>query len=167
MDHAHVDHRFTRLDGSFIIFAVAPIPSEPPERAFDNPTLGQQHKTNGMHWAQDRLENPAKGLSHPFRQTALAVRRVGPNNLQAFELATQTFNQTSGAVVVLNRSRMDRHGQDQTKRVHGNMTFAPRYFLAAVVAALAAHLGRFYRLAVDDRSAGRFFAPFGDTDLRT
>src|SRR5208283_2055615 len=83
--------------------------------------------------SQDRLQDPAKGLAHPFRQTAFAVRRVGPNHLQAFELATQTFDQTSGAIVT----------------------------------ALAAHLGRFHRLAVNDCSTRCLFAPFGDTDLST
>src|SRR5476651_580448 len=117
MDHAYVDHRFTRLDGSLIIFTVPPIPSEPPESALDYPSLGQQHKTNRLHWSQNRLQDPAKGLVHPVRQAAFAVRRVGPNHLQAFELSTQAFDHTSSAVVVLNRSRMDCHSQDQTKRV--------------------------------------------------
>src|SRR5271163_4692279 len=98
MDHTYVNHRLTRLDGPFIIFAVPSIPSEPAEGALDDPTLGQQHKTNRLHGSQDRLEYPAKGLAHPFRQAAFAVRRVSPNHLQAFELTTQAFDQTPGTV---------------------------------------------------------------------
>ena len=125
MNHAQMDHSFTGLDGSFIVFAISSIPSEPLESALDNPTLGQQHEPNRVHRSQDCLQNPAEGLSYSFRQYAFATRRVGPNHLQASKLAVQAFDHTTGTVVILHRSRMDHHGQDQTERIHGNVTLAP------------------------------------------
>src|ERR1700681_53690 len=111
-----------------MVFAMTPISAEPAERAFNDPTLGQQYKSLRMDRAQNRLQDPAEGFSHPFRQPAFAVRRVCPYHFQTSKAATQALDHPTSAVIVLDSGRMYHHRQDQAEGIHGDVPFASHDF---------------------------------------
>src|SRR5271167_2063003 len=116
----------------FIILAHPAKSSQPPEGSLDDPTAGQELETFDVIRSFHDLEGPTALASDPFHQLA-RVAAIGPNQLQSWEVVLDPLENRLRTVPILDTGRMNDHRQDQSHRVHEDVTLAPHDLLASIV----------------------------------
>src|SRR5439155_22538986 len=106
---------------------------QPAERAFNNPSMRQDHKALNIVRALDDLQDPSGKGGHPRHQLA-GVAAIRPDQAQPRRDPAELLEDPLGAVPVLDPGAMDHDRQDQAQRIHREVTLAPFDFLAVVVA---------------------------------
>src|SRR6266700_1277036 len=169
-----IDHGLTAAGQVLIILTHAagatnpgdcPLHYPSPRQSFKG--LGQRHPDQPRVFGRDpaaprRPLYPLTGPLHVLFNPAFADARVtliDPHFLQARELALDRLEQEGHTLAILEIGGMHHHLEQQTHRVHEQMTLAPAHFLAAVIAMRASTLRRFDRLAVNDAGTRRRLAP--------
>lgn len=132
MRHGQVDHCLAAFGEHLVVLAQASVSLEPPEGAFHDPSLGQDHEARHVVAALDDFQNPAPELSRPVDQLS-GIAAIGPDQLQPGEAAFEFGQHQLGSIAVLNVGRMHHHGQHQAEGVYDDMTLAAVDLLARVV----------------------------------
>src|SRR5882757_5302555 len=63
VDRTDLYHRLTRVGASFVVLTMASVAAVPTERAFGDPTLGDQHETFGIGRTRDNFQIPLRPLA--------------------------------------------------------------------------------------------------------
>src|SRR5262245_43506592 len=164
MYRADANHGLARVGPPLIVFAVTPVPPMPSVSTFHDPALGQYGESSGAWLACFDVELPAGTVvSKPTAKVVVVILAVSPNLLQPWiVLDTEPLGHLRCGHSVVDGCGCHQHRQQKAHGVHENMAFSPVNLLAAIVATLAASLGRLHRLTVDAGSAGsRIPARFG------
>ena len=149
VDHAEMDDGFARFGRAFVVFAVSPVASQPGERAFDDPALGQGDKPFDRDRSQHRLQHPAEGVANPLGQTIAAIRRVRKKHLKAAESCLQPDQGQSSSIVILPVGAVNDDGEHQPQGIDHQVPLASVDLFPCIVAPLLASLVSANRLAVD------------------
>ena len=134
VNHRDVDHRFATVRQRLIVFAQSAVLAQPRKRAFDDPTLGQDHELARLA-AFDDLNHTAMGVLGPIKELT-AIPAVGPDDFQPREPTGDSSDHRHSPDSVLDVGGMDHDSQDQTERVNEDMSFSARNFLTRVIAAI-------------------------------
>jgi hypothetical protein len=131
IDHGNAYHGLTAFGECFVVFGQSAVPTQPGERSFHDPSLGQNFK--GVHCsALDDLNDPAIPPGRPVHE-ASGIPAVGEDEFQSPESSSQALHQQLAAIAVLDVGGVHDQGQDQAQRVDQQMPLAPLDFLARVV----------------------------------
>src|SRR5260221_9138005 len=144
-----------------IIFRESAIIGKPAEGSFHNPALGQDFESV-QGGALDHLQAQAaagKPCLQPAAECVTSVASIHPDESQPTEGCRQFLEHQARSVAVLNIGGMNDHRQNQTKRVHQEMSFSSHDLLACIVAAHSSVIRYLNALAVEDRSGRGFFFP--------
>ena len=106
---------------------------EPSERPFYDPAFGENLKAHTRSPLHDR-QGPADSLAEPLDQLP-RVAAIGKDHLQAWQHTFDLLDQQFAAVAILNVSRMDEHGQEQTQRIDYQVPLATFDLFTRVVPA--------------------------------
>ena len=68
MSHGQIYHGFAAFGERLVVFAQTAVAAEPGERAFDDPSPGQDHEARQVVAALDDLQDPATELPRPLDQ---------------------------------------------------------------------------------------------------
>ena len=135
---------------------------EPAEGALDDPALGQDGKAMLVHIAAfDHLQvqsTAGQQLLDPGHQGS-GVTSIDEDAAQPAEAFQEHRQNQFGSVAVLEGRRMHHHVQDQTQRIHQEVSFASQNLLARIVAAHSSVVRYFNALRIEDRSGRGFFFP--------
>lgn len=145
----------------FIIFGEAPIVGKPTEGSLHNPTFGQDLETMKVR-AFDHFQAQAatwQQCLEPLAEGWAGIAAIHPDQAQPTKGQLQFLELQPGAVAILNVGRMHHHRENQTQRVHQEMSFSSQDLLACIVAAHSSVVRYFNALAVEDRSGRGFFFP--------
>jgi hypothetical protein len=123
--------------GSRVALEVArqpPIVADPGERAFDDPTLGQDDEAMQL-VALDDLDLPGAGLCDGSGGPRSLIAGIGEDALdEREEAARMAIENEPRAVAILHVGRMDDDVQQEAERVDENVPLAARDLLARIKA---------------------------------
>jgi hypothetical protein len=137
MDHHHVDDGFARFWPQLIVFTQPAVAVEPPQRAFDNPPLGDHFKPLGGIGAFGDCQTdlaPRAQRPDPVDQRP-SIGAIGPDAAQPGKLMPEDFQHLRGPIAVLHAGGRDDDGQDPSERVDEKMPFAAFDLFVGVKAA--------------------------------
>lgn len=97
-------------------------------------------------------------ISHPLQELA-AITTVHPDEPQLLAGAAQVRKQETGSIPVLDRGSGDNHRQQQSHRVHQDMTFRAIDLLACIIPSSAAERCRLDTLTVKAASRRMLVTP--------
>ena len=135
MGHCPVDHGFAAVGERLVVLAQSAVAAEPRERAFHNPTLGQDDESGAVAQTLDDRHRPAAKLSRPVDQLS-GVTPVGPGDFEPGEEAAKLAKHELGSIAVLDVGGVHDDGQDQAEDVDHDVPLAALDFLARVVPAV-------------------------------
>lgn len=101
---------------------------------------------------------PGPELLDPLHEFA-GVTSIGKNAAQPTKAALEHCQDQPGSVPVLDGGRMDHDVENQTQRIHQEVSLASQCLLACIVAAHSSVVRYFNALRIDNRSGGGFFFP--------
>src|SRR5215210_993919 len=161
-DHRHINEGFARLGQPFVVLAQTALTVQPGEGAFHHPASRQHHKAFLPWRLVHYLQLPSKHTLHPIYQLS-SVAAISPYQRQSAEAPPvrvsgvrlldalkQTLQQHLASISILHRGGSHYHQQYQTQRVHDQVSLAPSYILACIIATLLSTFYRFDTLAVQD-----------------
>jgi hypothetical protein len=131
VDHADQYPRLAALRQELIVLGQPPVPGQPAEGSLHNPAPFQDDKP--LVRALDDLDDPGKPIQCPGDELT-GVAAVGPDQLQTRKQPGQPLERQPSAIAVLNVGGVDDNRQDQPQRVDDDVTLAPDYLFARVVA---------------------------------
>jgi hypothetical protein len=137
MDHYHVDDGFTRFWQELIVFTQPAVTVEPPQRALDNPPLGDHFKPfSGIGALGDFQTDLAPRAQRPDPvDQGPSIGTIGPDAAQPRTLMPEDCQHLLGPIAVLHAGGRDDDGQDQSERVDEDMPFAAFDLFVGVEAA--------------------------------
>jgi len=141
---------------------------EPGEGALDDPTLADKLEALGIIAAADDLQMQLAKGTQPFDPSdqCTGIAAIRPDDLQPAEEKAEAREERDGPVAVLNGGGSHANSQKHAEGVHQDVSLAPAYPLAGIVAnGIPTLLGTFDALAVEDSRAGSRLAAFGDAHL--
>src|SRR5262249_4525551 len=141
--------------------------SQPCKSSFRYPTFRQQHKARCADRPQYGLQDPTKSCLYPLGQTVATVSAVGPNDTKSTKSLSQSFQDQSSTIVVLDIGGMHDDGKNQAHRINDQMTFSSADLFAGIVATLSSAFRSFHALTIDDRRTRRRLASLGFSNLAT
>jgi len=118
----------------FIVFGQAPLPVEPTEGAFDNPSFRQDLEGMQLGTFDDLDEITEHGLSPVDK--ALFVAAGGRDFKQLGQHAKQAEQDQMCATAIRDTCRVHHHSQGPAHGIYRDVAFAAFEFLAAVIAPL-------------------------------
>ena len=153
MQRTDPNHGFARVRAPFVIAAVAPVSSVPGERSLYDPALGQHRKTFDSWFPCFHFEFPTRSIQRqPCTKIEIVILVVPPELLHTrVILGVESPHHVCSRGTIVEGCGRDHDRQQQSQRVHQNMTLSAVDFLAAIVAMLAASFRRLDRLAVNTR----------------
>lgn len=159
---------FGVIDSAFIVSGEAAGLVKPAEGALDDPTLAYELETLGGVASRDDIQAEfAKGTQtlDPFEQ-GTQTATVCPDDLQSGKEQVEVGEKLDGAIPVLDGGGSHADAQNHAKGVHQQVSLAPAYLLAGVVAnGFAALFGALDALAVENGRGWGGFSTFPNTDL--
>ena len=161
MDGGNEDQSLAVGGVIFIIFGEAAIIAKPAEGSFHDPALGQDFESVER-MAFDHLQAQTAAWQQrlePAAEPFASITSINPDEAQPTKGRGQLSEHQAGAIAILNVGRMHDHGQNQTQRIHQEMSLSSQDLLACIVAAHSSVVRYFNALAVEDRSGRGFFFP--------
>ena len=137
MDHHHVDDGLTGFWQQLIIFTEPAVAVEPPERALDNPTLGDHFKPLGGIGALGDFQTnlaPRAQRPDPVDQRP-SIGTIGPDVAQPGKLVPEDCQHLLGPIAVLHTGGRDDYGEDQSEGIDEDMPLAAFDLFVGVEAA--------------------------------
>jgi hypothetical protein len=116
LDHGDFNHGFAVFEEFFIIFAEPTVVTEPSERAFHNPTLGEDLKTDLVSQLAYDFQNPAAPAIEPVDQFS-GITAIGPHQGDRRKRRRGLEEQQLCSVAVLDRGGMYDDCQQQPQCV--------------------------------------------------
>src|SRR5712692_10639501 len=147
----------------FIILAHSAKSSQPREGSLHDPTAGQELESFDVIRSFHDLQDPTALALDPFHQLA-RVAAISPSQLQSWEVVLDLLENELRTVPILDTSRMNDHRQDQSHRVHEDMTLAPHDLLASIVSIDPPLFVCLRRLTVDARRTRFLFSARSDAN---
>ena len=118
---------------TFIVSHQPPVSADPAERAFNDPSFGQDDETVQVR-AFDDLQRPRPGTPDHVAHLRPRVATVADDALDEREPPSRLAQQRLRAIAILNVGGVDVDTQQEAERVDKDMSLAPEDFLARVVA---------------------------------
>ena len=144
----------------FVDFGEAAIIGKPAKGSFHDPALGQDFEMAVGAFDDLQAQTAARQQClEPLTERGARVAPVDPDQAQPTEGRGQFLEHQAGAVAILNVAGMNHHGQDQTQRIHQEMSLSSHNLFACIVAAHSSVVRYFNALTVEDRSGRGFFFP--------
>ena len=134
MNHSNIDPSLRCLGQGFVVFAETTTPTQPRQGAFNDPSSWQYLKLVAVPGTLDNLQNPSRHSLNPVNQLS-SVASVSPDQLEARKTPYQFIDNQLCSIPVLDISRVDYDGQQQTYGVYHDVPFAPRHLLTSVITA--------------------------------
>jgi len=145
----------------FIVFGEATIIGKPAEGSFHDPALGQDLESVELR-ALDHFQAQTTARQQrfePLAERVTGIASVDPDQTQPTEGQFQLLEHQASALAILNVGGMNDHGQNQTQRIHQEMSFSSHDLFACIVAAHSSVVRYLNALTVEDRSGRGFFFP--------
>jgi len=136
MNHSQINPMLTGLGKMFIILAQTPTFAQPSEGAFNNPTLGQDHKPLLLRGAVNNFDANAKVLLTPMNQSRAIVPPIQQQQFPTVKQGNPAQNERQ-TDFVLPVGRMYGHPDQPSLRINDDVTFTAFDVLATVIAACA------------------------------
>lgn len=156
--HRHIDEGFARLRQVFVILAQAALTVQPGKGALYHPPTRQGHKALLPFGFLHYRKLPAQRPLHPFDQLSpvcsvslyqLQSAEAPPVHIASFlDALKQRFEYRFASISVLHRGSSYYYQHHQSKRVHNQVSLAPRYLLACIVPSVLTTFYCFDALAV-------------------
>lgn len=136
MQMADLNHRGARVGAAFIVFTVPSITTVPSVAALDDPTDPYRLKSFGLFRRVVDLDFPLRAfVLQPSLELLVVIFVVPEDCLQAREVLRGHLRQDfGGGGAIVNVRPGHRHDEEQSQRVHDQMTLAALDFLTAIVA---------------------------------
>lgn len=146
-NHGNLDHRLAPLDRPLIVSSQTTISIEPTECAFHDPTVWQDLETFGMIRTFHDIEHTSTGHFDSLNEFT-CVPAISPNASQTGEASWNVSQHQLGSVPILDRSSVNDNDEQETQRIHQEVSLSPFYPFARIVASLPTHLSRFHALTL-------------------
>ena len=121
------------LGQGFVVLAQPTTASEPCQCSFNDPSSWQHLKMMAVSRTPHNLQHPARYGHHPINQLT-SVASVRPDQSQVRKPSYQLIDDQLCTISVLDVSRMNHDGQQQSYRVHGDVTLATHHLLTSIIA---------------------------------
>lgn len=157
-NHCHINEGFACLRQALIVPAQPALTVQPSKCALHHPRSRQYHKALLSLCLVYYLQLPAKHAFHPLYQFS-SVASISPYRRQPaeappvriawlFDALKQALQQHVTSISVVHRGGSHYHQHHQTQRIHYQVSLAPSYILACIIAALFTCFSRAFFLAV-------------------
>src|SRR5262249_33072604 len=166
MNTGQIDHRFTGVNLMLEVLAQAPIPAQPAECSFDDPSARDDHEALGVHRPTGNLQSPPPVVLDPAHNSFIAP--VGPDEFQstppvrdtAFDAHTEFLPEQFAACTIGHASPMHHHQHEQPQDIHHDVAFAPLDLLVDIHSSFFPPFRRLAALAVNNSRTGLGVPPF-------
>ena len=142
-------------------FAVLPDPSalfQPSEGAFDDPAFWQHYK--GMQFiALDHLNGGFQPLLYAIGEGLAGVAAIDQEAFNSRQIRSTAVDRLQSSAAISHLGGGYRDGMGQPLRIHPDVPFDARHFLARVASLLLSAIGVLHALRVNDQEAGHGVAP--------
>ena len=161
MDGSDEDERLAVRRMVFIIFGEASIIGKPAKGSFHDPALGQDFEgVERMAFNHLQAQTAAgKQSLEPLAESFAGITSIDPDQAQPAKRRRELPQHQARAVAILNVGRVNHHRQNQTQRIHQEMSLSSHDLFARIVAAHSSVVRYLNALAVEDRSGRGFFFP--------
>ena len=135
MSHSSINHGVRCIDPVLVIFAQAPIITQPGKGAFRHPPLRDYLKTGHIRQAARNLHVNPDGLG--LLDEGSRISTISPQLFETRETFPQTREQPDSDRAIVIVGFADKGFEHEAFGVHHQMTLAPFDFLAAIIASYA------------------------------
>ena len=133
MNHSYVYPGLGCVCQSFVVLAQPTAASEPCQCSFNDPSSRQHLKMMSVSRTPHNLQHPARYGHHPINQLT-GVSSVRPYQSQVRKPSYQLMYDQLCAISVLDVSRVNHDGQQQSYGVHDDVTLATHHLLTSIIA---------------------------------
>ena len=132
-DHGEADECGDCCGIALEVAGQAAVATDPGERPFDDPSLGQDLEAVGI-GSLHNLQFPCSGAPDDERHLLSGIATIGKDAFDKGEQSSRPTQQMEGAITILNIGGMNDDVQQETQRVDQDVPLATLDLLARVVA---------------------------------